>query len=195
MFTGTDWISDWPKAETFTLRIGEICVRIPMRGSWEPNDRVAYAMASFRLAQEHHSSIHLLISNDRCASARALVRPLFEAGLRTVWFLEEASDQEIIAIARGREKLPTLGELNRLLITQLERPLGAKILQLLNSFTHGGAAALSVQFYEGAELQKRNAAAVALAGIALAAAGYSIARSLCRDDLLAELSGAIPILE
>jgi hypothetical protein len=113
MFTGTDWISDWPKAETFTLLIGEICVRIPMRGSWEPNDRIAYAMASFRLAQEHHSSIHLLISNDRCASARALARLLVEAGLRTVWFLEEVSDQEIIAIARGREKLPTLGELNR----------------------------------------------------------------------------------
>jgi hypothetical protein len=152
-------------------------------------------MASFRLAQEHHNSIHLLICNDRSASARALARPLAEAGLRVVWFLEEASDQEIIAIARGREKLPTLGELNRLLIKQLEVPLGAKILQLLNSFTHGGGAALSVQFYEGAELQKRNAAVVALAGIALAAAGYSVAVSLRRDDLLAELSGAIPVLE
>jgi hypothetical protein len=195
MFTGTDWISEWPKAEAFALVIGEICVRIPMRGSWEPNDRIAYAMASFRLAQEHHRSIHLLISNDRCASARALARPLVEAGLRTVWFSEEASDQKILAIASGREKLSTLGELNRLLIKQLERPLGAQLLQLLNSLTHGGTAALSLQFYEGAELQKRNAAVMALAGITLAFAGHSVAASLFRDDLLAELSGTIPILE
>src|SRR5580658_511558 len=157
MFTGDGWIADWPKAEAFSLRIGEICALIPMRGSWEPNNRLAFAMASFRLAQEHHCSTHLLISNDKCSSARALARPLMEAGLRTVWLLDEASERDIIELAKGRERLPLLGNLNRLLIKQLEgKPLRGKLLGLLDSFTHGGAAALSTQFIEGAELDKRN---------------------------------------
>jgi hypothetical protein len=196
MFTGDDWIADWPKAEAFSLRIGEICALIPMRGSWEPNDRIAFAMASFRLAQEHHCSSNLLFSNDKCASARALARPLMEAGLRTVWLLEEASERDITELAKRREKLPLLGDLNRLLIKQLEnKPLRGKLLGVLDSFTHGGAAALSTQFIEGAELEKRNSAIIALTGLALAAAGYAVATLLRRDDLQAELAAAVPDME
>ena len=84
MVDDISWITDWPKAQTFSTRIGEICTRIPQRGDWEPNDRIAFAMASFRLAQEHHSSIHLLFSFNKHASANALARPLLEAGLRTI---------------------------------------------------------------------------------------------------------------
>jgi hypothetical protein len=193
MFTGDDWIADWPKAEAFSLRMGEICALIPMRGTWEPNDRIAFAMASFRLAQEHHCSTHLLISNDKCSSARALARPLMEAGLRTVWLLDEASERDIIELAKGRERLPLLGNLNRLLIKQLEgKPLRGKLLGLLDSFTHGGAAALSTHFIEGAELDKRNSAIVALAGLALTASGYAVATFLRRDDIRAELAAAVP---
>jgi hypothetical protein len=196
MFTGDDWVSDWRKAEVFSLRIGEICALIPLRGSWEPNDRIAFAMASFRLAQEHHRSTHLLFSNDGCSSARALARPLMEAALRSVWLLEEASERDIIELAKGRERLPLLGDLNRLLIKQLEeRPLRGKLLGTLDSFTPGGAAALSAQFIEGAELEKRSSAIVALAGLALAAAGYAVARLLRRDALLIVLSEAVPTME
>jgi hypothetical protein len=196
MFTGDDWVSDWPKAEAFSLRMGEICALIPMRGSWEPNDRIAFAMASFRLAQEHHCSTHLLFSNDKCASARALARPVMEAGLRTIWLLEEASERDITELAKGRERLPLLGDLNRLLIKQLEnKPLRGKLLGVLDSFTHGGAAALSTQFIEGAELEKRNSAIVALVGLALAAAGSAAATLLRRDDILAELAAATPNMD
>lgn len=196
MFTGDDWVSDWPKAEAFSLRMGEICALIPMRGSWEPNDRIAYAMASFRLAQEHHASSHLLIANDKRSSARALARPVMEAGLRTVWLLEEASDRDIFELSRGRERLPLLGDLNRLLIKQLEqRPLRGKLLGALDSFTHGGAVALASQFIEGAELEKSSSAIIALAGFAVAIAGYAVAKVLHRDDLLAELSEASPTMD
>jgi hypothetical protein len=196
MFTGDDWVSNWSKAETFSLRMGEICARIPMRGSWEPNDRIAFAMASFRLAQEHHCSSHLLISNDKCSSARALARPVMEAGLRTVWLLEEATERDITELAKGREKLPLLGDLNRLLIKHMEnKPLGGKLLGALNSFTHGGAVALSTQFIEGAELEKRNSAIVALAGLALVAAGSAVATVLRRDDILVELAVATPNMD
>ena len=70
------------------------------------------------------------------------------------------------------------------LINQLEsKPLRGKLLGVLDSFTHGGAAALSSQFIEGAELEKRSSAIISLAGFALAAAGYAVATLLRRDDL------------
>jgi len=81
-----------------------------MRGSWEPNDRIAFAVASFRLAKEHH----LLFSNEKCASAKALTRPLLEAALRTIWIDEDASEPEIINLTKGRDRLPLLKELNDL---------------------------------------------------------------------------------
>ena len=76
MFTGADWILEWPNAEAFSLRMGEICARIPLRGTWEPYDRIVFAMALFWLAQEHHSSIHLLYRHNKSASANALAGPL-----------------------------------------------------------------------------------------------------------------------
>ncbi len=119
-----------------------------------------------------------------------------EAGLRTVWLLEEASERDITELAKGRERLPLLGDLTRLLIKQLEKkPLRGKLLEVLDSFTHGGAAALSTQFVEGAELEKRNSAIIALAGFALALAGYALAILLRRDDILAELAAVVPDMQ
>jgi hypothetical protein len=195
MFHGTDWISERPKAEAFSLRIGEICATIPLRGSWEPNDRIAFAMASFRLAQEHHSSIHLLFRNNKSASANALVRPILEAGLRTIWLAQDASDQKIIAIAKGRE-LPLLGELNSCFSKRSEEEaLSGKFRGLLDSLTHGGIRAMAAQVLEGGELERSNAAMIAQAGMALAAAGYTIAQLLGRQDLLNQLTDATPIVD
>ena len=61
--------------------MGEICVRIPLRGAWEPNDRIAFAMASFRLPQEHHSSIHLRFDHNKSVSANALKMRDEDAGI------------------------------------------------------------------------------------------------------------------
>lgn len=187
MFTSTDWILEWPKAEAFSLRIGEICATIPLRGAWEPNDRIAFAMASFRLAQEHHSAIHLLFHHNKSTSANALARPLLEAGLRTVWMVEDATDQEIRAIAKGRESaIPLLGKLISRLNKRSEFALSGRLRGILDSLTHGGARAMAAQFLGGEELQRSRSAIIAHSGIALAAAGYTIAQFLGRQDILTE---------
>ena len=191
MFRGSNWISDWCKAELFSLRVGEICSTIPVRGSWEPNDRVAFSMASFRLAKEHHSSIHLLISNDKSASARALTRPMLEAALRVIWIAEDAGEQEIINLTKGRGIVPLLGELNACLKKRGE-PMGSRFQGLLHSFTHGGHMALGAQFLEGEKLEQSNAAIVAVAGTALAGAGYMISSLIGRQDLIETLTITIP---
>jgi hypothetical protein len=191
MFSGTDWMSDWNKAETFSLRIGEICSAIPMRGSWEPNNRVAFAMASFRLAQEHHSSIHLLLRHNKCASANALARPALEAGLRTIWIVEDASDGEIEGIVNGRE-FPILGELNS---KRPGSPVSGKHQGLLASLTHGGTRAISAQYLEGGTLERLNAVMIAQAGLAVGGAGYAIAQRLGRQDFVTQLTEATPIVD
>ncbi len=159
--------------------MGEISATVPLRGSWEPDYRMALAMASFQLAQEHHGSIHLLFSRGKNASARALVRPVLEAALRVVWLIEDARGPEIAAVAKGRE-LPILGILKDCLRKRGE-PLDGKSEGLLHSLTHGGMTALAAQFFNGDQLKKSSATMVTMAGIALGSAGYTVCRKLCRQ--------------
>jgi hypothetical protein len=178
------------------LRIADFCKTIPTRGSWEPDDRIALAMASCSLAKAHHDSIHLLHSHNKDISARALARPLLEAGLRTLRVVEKASDSEIVDVLKGKENMPRLGGLIKSLKSVLSDD-GTEVLSgrhrgLLDSLTHGGSRALAAQFLDDGVLRKGNAAMVAQAGIALGAARYAIARQLGRTDLAVELSDAIP---
>jgi hypothetical protein len=189
MFSGSDWMSDWNKAETFSLRIGEICSAIPVRGSWEPNDRIALAMGTFVLAREHHSSIHLLFGHNKRVSANALMRPLLEAALRTVWLAEKATEEEINAFLKRERKLPTLGELKRGL------KLTGDYQGLLNSFTHGGISALAVHYFEGEQRELTNAVMIAQAGMCLGFSGYVIAHHLGLQDFVTQLTDATPIID
>ena len=196
MYSGKDWMTDWAKAEAFSLRIAGICRTIPTRGSWEPNDRFALAMASFLLARAHHDSIHLLHRHDKDVSAMALARPMLEAGLRTLWLLEKASDKEIADVLKGKERMPRLGglsnSLSELLSENVTQVFSGRYQGLLDSLTHGGSRALAAQFLEDEARRKGNAVMIAQAGMALGVAGYAILRRLGRDDLAAELSDATP---
>jgi hypothetical protein len=190
MFSGTDWMTEWNKAEAFSLHIGKICATVPLRGSWEPNDRIAFAMASFRLAQEHHSATLLLFRHDKRTSANALARPLLEAGFRTIWLIEDASDQEIKAIVKGRA-MPIFGKIK----SRLSKSLSGKHQGLLHTLTHGGTQAIAAQYLDGGERERLNAAMAAQAGYALAAGGYSVAQWLGRQDILTQLADAVPIVD
>lgn len=195
MFSGTDWMSDWNKAEAFSLHMGEICAAIPLRGSWEPNDRIALAVASFRLALEHHSSIHLLFRHNKRASANALARPLLEAALRTIWLAEKASEKKISGILKGGQ-VPMLGELSSVFSRSKSNPLvSGKYAELLHSFTHGGTRALSAHNLEGEDRERVNAVMTAQAGFSLGSAGHSIAQKLGQQDFMTRLADATPIVD
>jgi hypothetical protein len=190
----SDWSTDWQKAEALSLKIGEICGTIPMRGSWEPNDRIAFAMASFRLAQEHHHSIRLLFEHNKFASANALARPLVEAGLRTLWLAEDASEAQIVDIVRGKGRTPLLTDLNNCLSRRSEVPVSGKFQGLLHNFTHGGHIALASQYIDDdAERKRGNAAMLTVGAFALGTAGYTIAALLGRHDLMSELNSATSV--
>lgn len=190
--SNADWMSDWSKAEPFSLRIGEICASMPlMYESWAPNDRIALAVASFRLVLEHHGSIHLLFRHNKNASANALARPTFEAALRTVWLAEKASDKEISGIANGRQ-LPIFGKLISALSSKSNPIIDGKYEGLLHSFTHGGTRALAAHYLEGEDRKRVNAAITAQVGFSLALAGSTIAQELGQLDVLTQLNNATP---
>lgn len=66
-----------------------------------PNDdRSRLSLALLQLAQEHHSSIVLLLEHRQYGSAFALLRPLYEAFVRGVWLARIASENEVIRYQR-----------------------------------------------------------------------------------------------
>lgn len=83
---------------------------LPLEGSL----RVRFAGTCFLVAQEHHQAILLLLSqaHPMHAPAFALVRPVFEAYLRGVWFAHCATDENLKGFAKGDSppKMPKMLE-------------------------------------------------------------------------------------
>lgn len=196
MYTGDEWIHDWPRAEAFSLKVGSICATIPLVGPWAPNDRIAFALALFRLAQQHHQSVHVLFSIDKAGSGNALVRPVVEASLRSVWVADYAKSTIIEALAADPlKRLPTLGSLVKFMETREKVPILKRELQdILHDLTHGGMAAIAAQFIEGESRQRSNAAMVSISGAVLAGAGFSAARLIGRQDLVDGLQSVMPFM-
>jgi len=64
-------------------------------------------IAYIALAREHQHAIHELVRLGLYGSAFALLRPLFETGVRALWVLGLASDEQVEAIGRrGEEPFP-----------------------------------------------------------------------------------------
>lgn len=64
------------------------------------------AAACFAIAQQHHSSILILLSNQPAleATAMALLRPLLEATYRGIWVSRCASDEQVDRFVSGAKK-------------------------------------------------------------------------------------------
>lgn len=196
MYSGTDWMTDTTKAETFSPRMGEICTAIPLYGASEPDDRTGLAVAQFRLAMEHHSSIHLLFRHAKVASANALARPLFEAAFRSIWVATKARPDEISRILKGG-KAPLLGKLIRAISRKPSDPLMTGEHQaVFHCFTHGGTRALNAFILEGEARERATAVVTAQAGMSLAYAGITIAQLLDHPEFVKQLTeGTEPIVD
>jgi hypothetical protein len=72
----------------------------------KPDMRTRVALACFAIAQQHHSSIVLLLShpNPMPSSAFSLLRPLAEATFRGFWIARCASDEQINNVISGAKK-------------------------------------------------------------------------------------------
>ena len=112
-----------------------------------PGRRVQLSVASFAIVRDHHLAIAVLLDAGLCASAFALMRALFEAAVKGMWFSYCASDGKLEAYA-SRDELPQVGELVAdLLETQLPpllashfRRIKKSYWKVMSSFAHAGHA-------------------------------------------------------
>lgn len=68
-------------------------------------------LAYHSIMAEHHSAIFLLIQNDLCGSAFALVRPVYELLYRAHWIVACASEKHIKGIFEGKDVFPKMRDL------------------------------------------------------------------------------------
>ncbi|EHW0638394.1 hypothetical protein L3I77_004820 [Vibrio vulnificus] len=97
---------------------------------------------------EHHRSIILLVERKLYSSACTLLRPLFEAYVKGLWFTHCAEDKDFAALRKDKFN-KTFGlmvsEIDAVKGSKLETPKG-RYWKTLNSFTHSGAALLGRKY-------------------------------------------------
>lgn len=136
--------------DSASLTLGELhdhLVRQVLGTVYPPGRRVQVALASYRIAQEHHFAISVLVDEGLYASAFALSRALYEATVKGLWLSHCATEAAAEKYAKGTE-LPLVGELVKDL-SQVELPevvqihlqnVKKKYWRVLSSLTHAGHA-------------------------------------------------------
>ncbi|MCH8080468.1 MAG: hypothetical protein IIA06_11960 [Proteobacteria bacterium] len=122
-------------AEWLTVRIDGLVIPSP--------ERCRVAAGCFDMVLEFHAAIVLLTKNSLFGAAAALVRSLFEAHVRGIWFLFCASDAELEAFKDDKMER-NFGDLIRE-IEEIETysegifsDVKKKSWRIMNSFTHTG---------------------------------------------------------
>ncbi len=132
--------------EPFTL--GELHEYLQQQASgtvYPPGRRVQVALATYRIVQDHHAAIAVLVERGLYASAFALSRALYEATVKGLWLSYCADESRAEKYARGQE-LPALGELiedlsRAELLPLVQAHLGnvkRRYWKALSSFAHAG---------------------------------------------------------
>lgn len=114
-----------------------------------PNDDKLFIPSLFHSTViEHHRSIIVLIESKLFSSACSLIRPLFEAYVKGLWFSHCAEDKDFNALRKDKFQ-KTFG----LMIAEIDEKKGSKLSvpkgyywKTLNSFTHSGAALLGRKY-------------------------------------------------
>lgn len=107
---------------------------------------------------EHHRSIILLVERNLYSSACTLLRPLFEAYVKGLWFTHCAKDKDFSALRKDKFN-KTFGimvdEIDSVKGSSLKKPKG-NYWKTLNSFTHSGSALLARKYKSDAITNSHN---------------------------------------
>lgn len=101
------------------------------------------AAACFAIAQQHHSSILILLSNKPAleATAMALLRPLLEATFRGLWISHCATDEQVNNFVSGDKRQLDMASVIQALGELFNKEMARKVLHtnawpILSSYTH-----------------------------------------------------------
>ncbi|WBA84486.1 DUF6988 family protein [Endozoicomonas sp. GU-1] len=109
---------------------------------------------------EHHRSIVLLVEKKLFSSACVLLRPLFEAYVKGLWFSRCATDKDFKELRNDKFK-----KTFSVLVSEIDTksPEGSKLAtpkghywKTLNSFTHSGAALLGRKYNQNSITNSHN---------------------------------------
>lgn len=120
-----------------------------------PNERIQASAACHDTAIEHAAAIALLMSAGLPAAAYAMLRVLFETSIKGTWLYRCATEYQLGRYLRGKDVRVKFGDM----IGAIENQLGQECRQLstlhrtswniMNGFTHGGAAQVLRRFCDG----------------------------------------------
>lgn len=120
------------------------------------DDRSAIAGILFDIAHEHHVAVSILMKNRVYGSAAALMRSIFEAFVRGVWFAKCAKDTDIDRFKKDKfdkkfdELISDISKINLDAHSGLV-PLKQKTWAAFNSYTHAGFRPIARRF-SGSEI-------------------------------------------
>ena len=124
-----------------------------------PTDRKSqFLLAYHSILAEHHSAIFLLVENDLCGSAFALVRPVYEILYRAHWVAACASEQQIENIFKDQNVFPKMTDL----VIDIDKAYGTggswqtikeATWRFMNDYTHSGIRQIGRRFKDNQVLQ------------------------------------------
>jgi hypothetical protein len=199
------WLNDIDACLKFADNISSICEEPIAPPQWEPNDRIAYMLAWFNLARQHHRALILLTRSALHSSARALMRPVVEVSARAIWLGHIASDEDIERVSKGRGSgIPGMNEILSEIDVKFSADIRKSFLKrgILHDFTHGGIQAVATHMdaleMNGESMEKNQQTAAVMVGWSALSLGFAascIANYFSRSDIAEALNNLVPDLE
>lgn len=124
---------------------------IVKRYDYPKDNKSLILLAYHSIVIEHHTAIHLLIQNNLCGSAFALVRPKFETLYRAYWVNACATEEQINKVIKEEDVFP---KMNRM-IKEIDSVYGTDNFwqkvksyswSAMNDYTHTGIRQISRRF-------------------------------------------------
>ena len=135
-------------------RIGQLTTKYEY-----PTDKKSQILIAYHsIIAEHHSAIFLLVQNDLCGSAFALVRPVYEILYRAHWVAACASEKQIEKIFKDRDIFPKMADL----VIEIDKAFGTGdswqtiktgTWASMNDYTHSGIRQIGRRFQDDQVLQ------------------------------------------
>ena len=116
-------------------------------------DKNLLLIAYHSILVEHHDSIHLLIENQLCGSAFALVRALYEPLYRAHWVNACATEKQIEKIIKGKDIFPNM----KTMVEEIDQKYDTNDFwqvvkknswAAMNDYTHSGMRQISRRFVQ-----------------------------------------------
>lgn len=150
----SDIVAVTEKTSLMKSRLGQLVTSC----EYPVDQRSQILLAYHSIMAEHHSAIFLLIQNDLCGSAFALVRPMYEVLYRAHWIVACASEKHITGIFDDKDVFPRMRDL----VVEIDKAyktddfwksIKEAMWSPMNDYTHSGIRQIGRRFTDNEVMQ------------------------------------------